>query len=266
MVKKAGTTTWTAAADRTELKENDELKTDAGSSAIIKMDDGSMAKIGPLAKMKMEQLSKSGKDNNTSLDVSIGKSWNRVNKIGDSSFNVKTPTAVAGVRGTFFSAEVDKSSAATFDVFAGSVQVAGKSAPDAGVLVGEHNRTTVAQNGKPSKPTKIPADQEKAGSSGFSKNEYTSAQFDMQISVSPQVVEAGKTSTVSVQIYKDGQPFRSEQTVKLSLSGSAVFSKTGTSEIEAKTNNSGAVSLEITSPTKETVTVSAKLVLKLGKK
>jgi len=49
-VKKAGSAEWVPGSDRMEVKEGDELKTEGGSSAIIKMDDGSMVKIGPLAK------------------------------------------------------------------------------------------------------------------------------------------------------------------------------------------------------------------------
>lgn len=266
-VKKAGTSEWVAAADRMELREGDELKTEAGSSAIIRMDDGTMTKVGPLARMSMDQLSSVGNNNATSLNVSVGKSWNRVNKLTkDTAFNVKTPTAVAGVRGTFFSAEVEKTNDSTFDVYDGSVQVSGASDPSSSVTVGAHNRTTVASNGSPTQPSAIPANEEQSGRDGFSVQEYTSAKYDLQISISPQVVEAGKNAVVSVQVYQNGQPYRKALKVNLTLSGAATFVSTGTKEIEATTDDNGALTLDITSPDKETVTVSAQLIIKIEKK
>jgi hypothetical protein len=267
MVKKAGSTAWVAGTDRMEIKESDELKTEAGSSAIIKMDDGSMVKLGPLAKMKMDQLTASGNDNKTSLDISIGKSWNRASRLTkDAAFNVKTPTAVAGVRGTFFASEVDKTSDSTFDVYDGSVKVSAASDPNAAVTVEAHNRTTVAANGKPTAPTRMPSADEKSGRASFTEEEYTSASFDLQIGVNPQVVDAGKTAMLSVQVYKNGQPFHKEIKVGLGLSGAATFVSTGTNDIEATTDSNGALTLEITSPEKETVTVSAQMMIKVEKK
>jgi hypothetical protein len=265
-VKKAGTTQWIPAADRMELAEGDQLRSEGGSAAILKMDDGSMVKLGPLATMTVKSLSSVGKGNKTSLDVSVGKTWSRVRKLsGDSDFNVSTPTAVAGVRGTYFSAEVEQTSSSTFDVFDGSVAVSSASNPDQSVMVASSQRTTVAPNQKPSAPTKIPASEENAGRKGFSDEEFTAATFDLQISVNPQVVEPGQNATVTLQVYRNGQPYRAEAKIKLSLTGAAVFTGTGTSEIETTTDDNGVLALEITSPEKETVTVSAQLTVKTVK-
>jgi len=265
-LKKVGTTQWIPAADRQELSEGDQLRTEAGSSAIIKMDDGSMAKIGPLALMTVSSMSSTGKGNKTALDVSIGKTWSRVRKLSsDSDFTVTTPTAVAGVRGTFFSTEVEQTMDSTFDVFDGSVAVSSMTNPDEAILVESGYRTEVAPNQLPSTPVRIPTDEETAGRNGFSDAEFTAATFDLQISVNPQIVEPGRTATVSIQIYRNGQPYRAEAKISLSLSGSAVFTSTGTSEIETTTDGNGSLSLDITSPEKETVTVSAQLTIKTVK-
>jgi hypothetical protein len=266
-IKKAGTTDWIPAADRMELREGDELKTEAGASAIVRMDDGTMSKIGPLAKMSMGQLTSIGNNNATLLNVSIGKSWNRVQKLTkDTAFSVKTPTAVAGVRGTFFSAEVEKTTDSTFDVYDGSVQVAGTADPNATVLVDAHNTTTVAPNAKPTTPSRMPAAEEQKGRGGFTAQEYAAAKFDIQITVNPQVVEAGKNAVVSLQVFNNGQPYRKALKVNITLSGAAKFLSTGTNEIAATTDENGALTLDITSPEKETVTVSAQIIIKIEKK
>ena len=53
MIKEAGSDEWTTAVARTELSEGDQLRTGKGSTAIIRMDDGSMAKIAPLSGMSI---------------------------------------------------------------------------------------------------------------------------------------------------------------------------------------------------------------------
>ncbi len=263
-VKAPDSAEWAAATDRMVVNEGDEIKTSAGSSAIIKMDDGSMVKIGPLAKMKIEALGKSGRNNKTDIGVSIGKSWQRVNKLSsDSSFNVKTPTAVAGVRGTFFSSEVEQSSDSTFDCFDGAVDVGSINDPSNTVPLTAGYRTQVAPGSNPSQPSAIPQDELQNGQEGFSNSEAAMATYDLQISVSPQVVKPGENATVSLQVFKDGQPMRQEVAVKLTLSGGATFTDTGENTKEVNTDDQGAATLEVTSSSNETVTVSAELRIKV---
>ncbi|HOO55466.1 MAG TPA: FecR family protein [bacterium] len=256
---------WTPATEKMELRQGDQVRTEGGSSAIIRMDDGgTMVKIGPLAMMKVDSLTQKGRDSNTSLDVSVGKAWSRVRKLsGDSNFDIKTPTAVAGVRGTFFSSEVDEAS--TFDVFNGSVAVSSASNPEDQILVGEKQRTTVESGKNPSEPVAIPEDEYNSGSNGFSDEEFTTSTFDLQISISPQVVEPGQNATVNLQVFKNGQPYQEVIKINLALSGNAIFVDSGSSETEIETDSQGSASLEITSPEKETVTVSAQLLIKVRK-
>lgn len=263
-VKAPDSAEWAAATDRMVVNEGDEVKTAAGSSAIIKMDDGSMVKIGPLAKMKMESMGKDGRHNKTDIGVSIGKSWQRVNKLSaDSSFKVKTPTAVAGVRGTFFSSEVEQSTDSTFDCFDGAIDVASADDPNNTVPVTAGYRTQVTQDGNLNQPSQIPQDQMQAGQQGFSSSEAAMATYDLQISVSPQVVKPGENATVSLQVFKNGQPLRQEVTVNLTLSGGATFTDNGENTKEVTTSDQGSATLEVTSSSNETVTVSAELKIKV---
>jgi len=266
-VKAAGSAAWAEASERMSLFTGDEIRTEGKSSAIIKLDDGSMLKIGPLALMKIDQLTKTQKDNVTAMGVSVGKTWNRVNRLtSDATFNVKTPTAVAGVRGTYFSSDVAESSDSTFDVFEGSVGVYGTSDPDATVVAGAGQRTSVAPGQAAAQPAAIPQEQLDEGKGGFSDAEAAMATYDLQIGISPQVVEPGKNATVSVQVFKNGQPLRQEVTVKLSLSGQAKFVDSGSQSMEVTTDGQGSAKADITSEAKETVTVAAELRIKVPKK
>jgi ferric-dicitrate binding protein FerR (iron transport regulator) len=263
-VKVNSTAGWVAAAERMELREGDQVKTEGGSSAIIRMDDGSMVKVGPLSSMKVSTLSQKGGDNKTALNISNGKAWSRVKKLtSDSDFSVKTPTAVAGVRGTYFSAE--SAQASTFDVFEGSVSVSGIKSPSDSVLVGANQRSVVSANQKPAAPVALPADAAQEGKTGFSTEEFTSATFDLQISISPQVVEPGQPATVHIQVFKGGKPLNEEVKIGLTLSGSATFVSSGSNQADVTTNGQGAASLDITSQEKESVTVSAQMSIKVKK-
>jgi len=184
---------------------------------------------------------------------------------GDSTFKVKTPTAVAGVRGTYFSSEVE-TAASRFDVFDGTVEVASTYDPTKKVVVKEHNTTTVGTGKAPTLPAAIPAEDENKRKEGFSDEEFARAVFDIQVSVTPQVVTPGGKATVSVQVYKNGVPHRAKVNLQLRLSGSAKFVSNNAAEIETATNENGAVTLEITNAVEESVSVTAKLRVTVKKK
>lgn len=265
-VKYKDAESWVPAAERMELKEGDVIRTQSGSTAILRMENGTMMKLAPLTNMKVERLNQTRGGDNTSLDISAGKTWSRVKKLSDESdFSIKTPTAVAGVRGTFFSSEVENTADSTFDVFEGAVAVSSASDSGASVMVGANQRTTVAPNESPSAPSEIPQNERDAGAAGFSSEEYAAASYDLQISVSPQVVEPGGIATLQLQVFENGKSFQSEVKVYLTLSGSATFVSSGSNEIEATTSNQGSLTLEITSTEKETVTVSARMSIKVRK-
>lgn len=264
-VQAKGSSTWSAVTNNMTVNAGDTIRTSSGSSVIIKMSDGSMVKQGAMATMTIGALSGTSADAKTQINVDSGKTWARVRKLGsESSFDVKTPTAVAGVRGTFFSSEAEES-ASTFDVFDGEVIVSSASDPNQSVSVGAHQRTTVAGNKSPAAPSAIPATEEQEGRSGFSEEEYTSATFEIQVSVSPQVVKPGENATLSVQVFKNGEPYAKEVDLKLSLAGSATFLDNGANTISATTNSSGSVTLQISDAVEESVTVDASMTVKVRK-
>jgi len=262
--KTKGAADWTVASSKSSVKEGDMIKTGADSSVIIKFADGSMVKLGAMAQITLSSTG-AAKSGGASLGVDSGKMWSRVRKQGaDSSFSVKTPTAIAGVRGTFFSSEAEEQ-ASTFDVFDGEVLVSSIVDPNQSVSVKSKQRTVVAGEKGPSTPSAIPEGEEKNGRNGFTEQEFTNAAFDIQVSISPQTLSPGEKATVSVQVFENNAPAQRKISLRLILSGSAVFASTKTNEIDVTTDAKGAAKLEITDPVEETVTVEARMLVKVVK-
>ncbi len=106
------------------LKENDIVKTDELSSCDIKIGD-SMVRIKENSKLLISQLMRSQDLENTVLGLDVGKMLCKPKKLlKNEKFLVKTPTAVAGVRGTRFTVEADAKKTTRIKVYDGKVKVA----------------------------------------------------------------------------------------------------------------------------------------------
>lgn len=262
-VSKAGTDTWEPAVEKASVVEGDSIRTEAGSSVLLQMADGSMTKVGPMSLMKVNQLQ--GADNalKAGLDMEVGRAWARVSRLSDESqFKVRTPTAVAGVRGTYFSSTAEEATS-KFDVFEGEVEVSNRQDPTQSVVVTQQYSTTVDANKAPTEPSKMSEEELNEMGGGFSQEEFTKAKFEIQVSVSPQKLTPGQNAVVAVQVLKDGSPFTEEVKLTLQLSGSATFVESGGASITVTTDANGAASLEITDPVEETVSVAATMKVKV---
>jgi len=106
------------------IKENDAIITAENSFCDIKIGE-SIIRIKSLSNVKISTLFKSGDIENTTLGLDAGKMLCKPKKLlKDENFFVKTPTAVAGVRGTQFTVETDKELTTRIKVFSGEVKVA----------------------------------------------------------------------------------------------------------------------------------------------
>lgn len=79
------------------------VRTGPGASCMLKWGGGNVAKIPALSNIRLDKIDRSeGGDENSSLMIEQGKVFAHVKKLqtGSSSFELKTPTAVAGVRGS----------------------------------------------------------------------------------------------------------------------------------------------------------------------
>ncbi|MEW6203078.1 MAG: FecR domain-containing protein [bacterium] len=95
---------WKAATDGMKVGEGAEIKAGENSEAFLTWSKGNIVKILPLTAMKIESLQEDEKKTSSNLTLASGNLFARVAKLksSDSSFKIKTPTALAGVRGTAF--------------------------------------------------------------------------------------------------------------------------------------------------------------------
>jgi 5'(3')-deoxyribonucleotidase len=106
------------------VTEKDTITTGPQSSCDIKIGE-SIIRVKEKSKMAFSTLSKSDKNEQTSLDLNEGRLLCKPKKLlKDDSFMVKTPTAIAAVRGTEFTVESDANKTTRIKVFDGKVKVA----------------------------------------------------------------------------------------------------------------------------------------------
>jgi hypothetical protein len=105
------------------INENDTVITGTLSSCDIKIGD-SIIRIKERSRVIISQLLKKGLFENVEIGLDIGKMLCKPKKLMKTeSFMVKTPTAVAGVRGTQFTVEADRRKTTRIKVFNGKVKV-----------------------------------------------------------------------------------------------------------------------------------------------
>ncbi len=106
------------------IQEKDIIQTGADSFCDIKIGQ-SLIRVKQKTTVVLAALIRQGGMENTSIDLSSGKMLCKPKKlIKSETFMIKTPTAVAGVRGTQFTVEADANGTSRIKVFEGSVKVA----------------------------------------------------------------------------------------------------------------------------------------------
>ncbi len=102
------------------LFTGDSVLTGKGSKAELSFVDGTSIRISEQCRLAVDQA-----DTLRSLKLLWGKLWAKVAKMSSSKtrFQVETPTAVAGVRGTIFRVEVETDSATKVAVEEGEVEI-----------------------------------------------------------------------------------------------------------------------------------------------
>ena len=131
------------------------IKTKAGSSCVLKWSTGHVVKVGPLSAVKLNKAMLKDGAENTELELQAGKVHARAQKLssGNSAFNIKTPTAVAGVRGTDFFASLVENGAVDIGVVEGSIVVSGDGFE---ILVDEGLMFAIDDQGVYSDPIPLP--------------------------------------------------------------------------------------------------------------
>ena len=156
-VQKGGAGEWAAAKEGMFVKTGDAVKTGAKSSCVLKWGRDNAVKIDPFSMMKIDRLEKNPamKADNSDLNLWTGKVYARAQKMSNanSDFTVKTPTAIAGVRGTKLSVEVGGDDSTSVGCFEGSVSVTSNSGGE--VLLKDDEKTTVKKDQPPENPKKL---------------------------------------------------------------------------------------------------------------
>jgi hypothetical protein len=102
---------WKPAADGMVILPGDEVRTAADNSVEVLMDGGKIGRVevkeGSLFRIQTAEKDPETGDDRTMLDLAIGKILVKVESLkGNSKFEVRTPTALTGVRGTVFEVTV----------------------------------------------------------------------------------------------------------------------------------------------------------------
>ena len=175
MVQDSDTAGTIPATEDMELSEGDRIITGTDGQVEITFVDGSKTRVAPDTRMDIQNLYYTADGAETTvLNVDGGKIWNAVSSLVEknSRFEVNTPSSVAGVRGTGFSAEVGEDddedgngdgngTKSTYRVYEGSVGVSGKDGSENGdddddKVIGSGQQGSSSENDPtPTDPEKI---------------------------------------------------------------------------------------------------------------
>lgn len=163
------------------LGANENVKTGAKSRLELTLPDGSRVRFSEKTTFKVENLLFTGKERDFEMKVFFGKVWSKAAKFKkDSNFELKTATAVAGIRGTTFRIDANEDQSSLVRVYEGEVSV--KSLP-----------TESRDKGR--KPEYVSGPKEVPGPHEVSREEWSYiVKSWQQITVSPQGVASKPVS------------------------------------------------------------------------
>lgn len=126
------------------LEAGDRVVTAEGASAEVALDGGSLVTLREGSDFTIESAARA----DSVFKLAVGSLLAKIQKLGENRLRVRTPTAVAAVRGTEFGVELDgeETHVGVFDE--GKVEVSGE-AGGPGELLIANQETRVAKGGKP---------------------------------------------------------------------------------------------------------------------
>lgn len=159
LVKDAQETSFKKAKKDQPLYEGDEIQTKKGASCEIEMKTESVVHLEENSYLKLSETKETSTGTKTTLKLFSGKILNVVNKLSNSvsSYNVETPTSIAGVRGTEFAVEAEEENT-DVGVFSGNVAVKGLTQSgeySEEVNLQEDMETSIKKFQKPFEPQKL---------------------------------------------------------------------------------------------------------------
>lgn len=110
------------------IRKDQEIRVSEKSRLELRFPDGTVMRLAEKTHLKMNAVSynKQTDAKNVKVNLSLGRLWARVKKLStpDSTVEVRTSNAVAGVRGTVYRVNVEEDKSALVKVYDGSVYVA----------------------------------------------------------------------------------------------------------------------------------------------
>jgi hypothetical protein len=146
---------WKTLTQTSTLAQVDTVRTGADGEAVLRWFDGNTVKVSPLTELTIDSLSGAA-GQKTTLGLKKGRVLVHSKKLSTrDEFNINTPIARAGVRGTDFSAThlIDPEPKSEFEVFAGSIFV---QAQEVQKIIEAEFYTTVSAGDPPLDPMAIP--------------------------------------------------------------------------------------------------------------
>jgi hypothetical protein len=149
-IKKVGSMDWVRAAVKAVLVASDTVKTGANSKVSITFFDGSIIELKSNTQIEMKELV-NVKTKTIRLKQDIGETLSKVEKLTDSAsrYEIETPTAIAGVRGSSMLVSVAIDGTTIVKNLAGQISV---SAQGVEVTIPVGNASTVRPGQPPVNP------------------------------------------------------------------------------------------------------------------
>lgn len=126
-VKKSGETGWSASRPNMILSEGDQIRVQAKSRAELILDNQSVMRLSENTLLTIHKLEEevATRKETTRMELSLGKLWTRTAKLFNptSRYDIKTPTAIAGVQGTIYQLQVGEDRSTNIQVFEGTVNI-----------------------------------------------------------------------------------------------------------------------------------------------
>jgi hypothetical protein len=139
----------TTSAPGAEVQENDLLRTDDQGRVRVKLLDQSVISIG--VKSQLGVVRHDATSRQTSVELNFGKLRAQVARVtrAGGRFEVRTPSAVAGVIGTDFGVDASDPDVTKFICISGSVQITSVDAGVTGTITCRGGSTVTVRRGRP---------------------------------------------------------------------------------------------------------------------
>lgn len=199
MVMTKSAAKWTPAYKGQRLSIGDKIKTGRSGRAEVKFANSAIFRMRPLSQLEIPSEKGNEGKRVGFLDMKFGKVWSKVKPVGKGeSFKVRTPTAVAGIRGTVFTLSVNAiTKKSIVAVLEGSIDVA---AGGTTVPVGQNQKTSVEENQAPDTPEQMDPEEAEQENEQFQDNTFgnttdtTPPNINLTSPASDEDIEDGKTT------------------------------------------------------------------------